>query len=546
MSSQELALPQGTVLLPDGTPAINASSGSAMDRLGPELAGWMPNLEPPDDSRMDDWETSVARLRQLIDENGITSGLVQSQLDHIIGPDLKLVAKPDWRALGLSAEWAEEFADQAQAVFREWGYDPGLRCHASRTLDFPGILRQGLRSKFSTGEICATAEWIDRPGWSFRTAIQPFDPELISTPAGKADDERLRHGIVKDRFGAPVGAFVRQAHPGDSVAITGAYRWRFVRKETDWGRTQLIHIFDQKRANQSRGKSNLIPAIKQIKMLEKWQGATMSAAIINSMYAAVIKSSVQHPEIMQALGGGAQKSPMQSYLTQSLKYHKGTNRIQYDGSKIAHLFPNEELELLSAKQPVAAFEQFERAALRMIAASGNISYEQLSRDYTNTTYSSARASMLEAYKFIVSERQNTAVRMANIIYALVLEDAIYSGRLKLPAGAPPFNAPGAKRAYSNAKWIGPGRDQIDPTKEAKATQMELAMGLTSHEEEAARRGRDLDELIHSQVKYYKKLVAAGMPEESARRQAFTPDNVEYVDTDAEEQDRQERNQRDAA
>ncbi|MFW5926836.1 MAG: phage portal protein [Wenzhouxiangella sp.] len=543
--SHDLTLPAGTVLGPNGMPVINASSYAGQDRLGPELECWMPNIEPPDEATLHDWEVSVGRLRQLIDENGITSGLVQSRLDHVIGPDLKLVAKPDYRALGLTADWAEEFAEQAQREFRNWGYDPGLRCHAGRTLDFPGMLRQGLRSKMSTGEIWATAEWIERAGWPYRTAIQPFDSELVSTPAGKADDERLRHGVVKDRYGAPVGAFIRQAHPGDHVSTVGSYRWRFVRNETPWGRTQLIHIFDQKRAGQSRGKSALIPAIKQIKMLEKWQSATMSAAIINSMYAAVIKSSVSHPELMQALGVGGQ-NPLSAYMAQSLKFHKGTNRIQYDGSKIAHLFPNEDLELLSAKQPVAAFEQFERAALRMIAAAGDTSYEQLSKDYTNTTYSSARASMLEAYKFIVSERQNTVIRLANIIYALMLEDAIYSGRIELPRNAPAFNEPGAKRAYCAARWIGPGRDQIDPVKDAQATKMELAMGLTSHEEEAARRGRDPDELIQAQASHFRKLIDAGVPEETARRVVWGADNVEYVDTDAEAMDTAERNERDAA
>lgn len=506
---------------------LQASSYGGEDRSDTSLAHWMPMLQAPDDEVIDGWETSVGRLRELIRTNGIASGLVQTQLDQVIGADLKLVSKPDYRFLGLSMEWAEEFADQVEAKWRAFAYDPEHRCHASRVLDFAGIIRQGYRSRMMSGEIMATAEWIRRPNWPYRTAIQPIDPERVSTPGDRVDDARLRHGIVKDRFGAPVGAFVREAHPNDRIAMADTYRWRYIRRETEWGRLMFIHIFDQERPSQSRGRTGLLSGIKQIKMLERWQSTAMQAAIINSMYAAVIESSVDNPELMSALGQG--QSPLTSYMADALQFHSGTNKIRWDGSKIAHLFPGEKLELMSAKQPVAAFEQFERAALRQIAAACNISYEQLSKDYTNTNYSSARASMLEAWKFILSERHHVANKYAAAIYSLWLEDAIVSGEVTLPRQAPDFYSPGAKRAYAQAKWIGPGKDQIDPVKGEQATRIAISLGLTSHEEEAALRGRDLDTLIDEQVSLFRKLLARGVPEETARRIVWGTDNVAFED-----------------
>lgn len=524
---------------------ISASSYGGEDRTDETLARWMPMLQAPDDEVIEGWETSVGRLRELIRTNGITSGLVQTQLDSVIGPDLNLVVKPDYKFLGLSAEWAREFADQVKAKWKAFAYDPENRIHASRVLDFPGLIRQGYRSRLMSGEIMATGEWIDRPGWPYRTAIQPIDPERVSTPPDKTDDARLRHGIVKDRFGAHVGAFIREAHPNDSINLTGSFRWRYIRRETEWGRLLFIHLFDQERPGQSRGRTGLLSGIKQIKMLERWQGTAMQAAIINSMYAAVIESSIDNPELMQALGS-AEENPYQAYMADAMEWHSGTNKIKWDGSKIAHLFPGEKLEMMSAKQPVAAFEQFERAALRQIAAACNISYEQLSKDYTNTTYSSARASMLEAWKFILSERHHVADKYASIIYTLWLEDAISSGEIEVPGGPSAFFAPGAKRAFAQCKWIGPGREEIDPVKRSNATGKDISLGITSHEQEAAERGHDLDELIDEQVAYYNKLLAKGVPEETARRLTWGSENVEYSDLEAEELDRQERSDRDAA
>lgn len=148
--------------------------------------------------------------------------------------------------------------------------------------------------------------------------------------------------------------------------------------------------------------------------------------------------------------------------------------------------------------------------------------------------------MLEAWKFILSERQHFAIKYANLIYALWLEDAISSGQIVLPRNAPGFWEPGAMRAYCQAKWIGPGRDQIDPVKDAKTTEMELSMSLTTHEEEAARRGRDVDEILDEQVAHFRKMIAKGVPEETARRVVWGRHNVEYVDDDAETQDAAER------
>lgn len=536
--------PNGPRILDQHGHVISASSYGGEDRTDQSLARWMPMLQSPDDEVMDGWETSVGRLRELIRTNGIASGLVQTQLDSVIGPDLMLVPKPDYRFLGLSSEWAREFSAMVQTKWRSFAYDPEHRIHASRVLDFPGLIRQGYRSRMMSGEITATAEWIDRPNWPYRTAIQPFDPERMSTPAGKTEDPGLRHGVVKDRFGAPVGAYVRNSHPNDMINFSQQLRWRFVRRETEFGRLQLIHIFDQERPGQARGRTGLLSGIKQLKMLERWQSTAMQAAIINSMYAAVIESSVDNPEIMGALG--TQDGALGSYMAQALEFHSGTNKVRWDGSKIAHLFPGEKLNLMSAKQPVAAFEQFERAALRYLAAATNSSYEGLSKDYSNTTYSSARASLLEAWKFVLSERHHVANKYASIIYTLWLEDAISSGNIEVPGGLKAFMAPGGKRAFSQAKWIGPGREEIDPVKRSNSTKIDISLGLTSHEEEAAERGRHLDEIVDEQVALYETYLAKGVPEETARRLVWGTANVVYEDQEAELQDADERNERDAA
>lgn len=471
-----------------------ASSYGGEDRFTPSLSRWAPMLTAPDDEVLEDWELNAGRMRELIEQNGLTSGAVQTHLDQIIGPKLRLVAKPDWKALGLTREWAAEWQQQVEAAWRTFSEDPDYRAHAARTMDVTQLLTQGQRSFMMTGEIFASAEWIERSMWPFRTAIQPIDPERISSPDGTIDGPRLRAGVEKDALGAPVAYWVREAHPYDSFNLEAQHRWKRVPREMPFGRAVMIHIFDQRRPGQTRGTTGMLSGIRQVKMLERWQQTSLQAAIINAMYAAVIESSVEHQAVVDALTMGGE-NPLQKYLTDALEFHKGTGKIRWDGSKIAHLFPGEKIEMVSAKHPVAAFEQFESAALRNLAASWNMSYEQLSRDYSKTNFSSARASMLEAWKFIISQRHKVAGRYAKSIYTLFLEDAIDAGVIELPTGAPAWGDPGAKRAYSQCTWIGPGRDHIDPKKGSEATEIDMRLGLTTLEEECALRGKDWREIV---------------------------------------------------
>ena len=90
--------------------AATRSVHAGADTLDPDLASWNPVLQSPDVELLPEWENLVARTRDITRNHGFASGAVQTHLDNIIGNGLRLVAKPDWRALGQSAEWAAEWS----------------------------------------------------------------------------------------------------------------------------------------------------------------------------------------------------------------------------------------------------------------------------------------------------------------------------------------------------------------------------------------------------------------------------------------------------
>ena len=131
-----------------------------------------------------------------------------------------------------------------------------------------------------------------------------------------------------------------------------------------------------------------------------------------------------------------------------------------------------------------------------MSAAFGLSYEQYSRDFSKTNYSSARASMGETQKRMNSKKKVIADRFATDIYYLWLEEEINAGMLPLPDGATAeefaafFYLPLAKEALCSCSWIGASRGQIDELKETQAAILRINAGLSTREKESSRLGDD--------------------------------------------------------
>lgn len=131
--------------------------------------------------------------------------------------------------------------------------------------------------------------------------------------------------------------------------------------------------------------------------------------------------------------------------------------------------------------------------MRHIAAALGMSYEQFSRDYTKTNYSSARASMAETWKYMQGRKKVVADKFAAMIYALWFEEEMNAGNIPLPPGFTVdtfYTDPVKREALLGCDWIGASRGQIDELKETQAAVMRVNSGLGTYEEECARLGKD--------------------------------------------------------
>lgn len=524
-----------------GRPIKSAyAAHEAADRRSREIGSWQPTTYSADSEWLGEIETARDRLDDLIRNNGIASGAVQKHVDNTIGSGLLLNYRPDRRALGLKADdRAEEmdaFEDEVEAKFDSWAEDPGNYVDASRRCRLSGLFAQGYRSYLSAFEITATGEWLKRPGTDYRTAIQMIDPRRLSNPNGERDSDKLRGGVRLGAMGEPIGYYFASHVLGDPTGLSNAYRtWRYVTRETPWGRQQVLHVYDVDKPGRSRGKGGVLSILSAHKMHEKWTKASVEAAVFNSLYAAYIESQLDWKSVAEAMGandGEQTLGAVDRYFEGMTAYHKA-GHIRFNGLRIPHLFPGEQLKHLAPAHPAPSFEAFERAANRRLAAGWHLTYPQVSNDYSQSNYSSDRAALLDVYRFFAGRQYHIAAPLGTWAFSLFFEEAIDRGDIVLPAGLPDYYE--AKGAWLGCDWIGPGRGHIDILKEANGKKVLYSMGLETMESLASQDGKRWRKLLEQRAQEERYMRKLGMDpaQFNGPSPVAQPPDVQQVDKDGD-------------
>ncbi len=469
----------------------------------PHTRDWYPYLWSPDGELNPYRNLIVARVRDLVRNDGWASAAVTRTLDNVIGADFRPVSKPDYFALkqltgrNFDARWAEEFGKAVESHWKTWSLDGGRYCDVERCLTVPQMLGLAFRHKIVDGDALAVAHWLpERMGLGaalYATSFQIVDPDRLSNPFWRFDSNTMRGGVEIDRFGAPVGYYIEKAHIGNWFDAKDAMTWERVPRETPWGRSIVVHDFDHERAAQHRGGAGILTSVVQrLKMLIKYDGTELDAAIINAIFGAYVTSPYDKDMVESALGE-KDDSPLGMYQELRSDFHK-ERPVKIGDVRMPLLAPGEEIATVRSERPSSNFAAFESAVLRNVAAGCGMSAQQISQNWSEVNYSSYRAAMLEAWKTFHRRRQYFAVGFAQQIFTNWLEEAFDSDNLPLPAGAPEFIE--YRSLYARTKWLGPGKGYVDELAEKQGAILGMDAGLSTLEEEAGTlTGRDWREIL---------------------------------------------------
>lgn len=361
------------------------------------------------------------------------------------------------RTMLQSGEPDEETNQQIEAAWDEWC--EAEHCTADRRQCFREFLGSVLEAERRDGETLIEL----LPGFpnAFGFAVRQIDIDLLdeqhNVSAGEGQN-LIVQGVELDRYGRELAYWLWTEHPTALFTSGQRRRERIPAKN-------ILHVGRQRRVGQVRYEPALTPVLIPMRMLDEYQTAELVAA----------RTSAERLGWIQGGQGPDPNDP--NAPAASIETAKGT---------VGRLGPDESFVAWDSAHPTQAFDPFQKAILRQIAAGLNVSYAALTGDMSQSNYSSTRIAML-------AERANWEIlqgylgeRVCTPIYETWLKQAVIWQQLRLP---------GRVADYDEHEWEAPGFEYIDPEKDVNADLIEVGAGLNSLTAVAAKKGRDFADIL---------------------------------------------------
>lgn len=494
-----------------------AGSYIGASRTRRALSQWSALSGDADSDTIADLPTLRNRSRDMIRNSPLATGAINTTCTNAVGTGLRLQVRPDRNVLGMD----EAEADKWEAlVEREWSlFADSQECDLARTQNFYDQQDLVFRSALESGDTFVLMPYLERPGSPYGLKLQIIEADRVCNKDLQRDSTTLVAGVEKDEYGAPTAYHIMDQHPGAYLSTIGK-TWKVVPafgKKT--GRRNVIHLYQMLRPGQSRGVPFLAAVIEPLKQLDRYTEAELMAAVISGMFTVFIETPT----------GENSFGPMTPASETGGK--SGDDDLKLASGAIVSLSKGEKIEIANPGRPNTAFDPFVMAVLRQIGASLEIPFELLIKHFTSS-YSAARAALLEAWKFFSTQRRWLAENFCQIVYEAWLTEAVAKGRISAPGF---FDDPVIRKAYLGAEWIGPAKGMIDERSEIEAAQMRADMGVTTlAEETAALTGGDWERKHRQSVKERRMRLEGGLIQ-----QAPVPNQQAQADAQMKEQARYE-------
>lgn len=452
-----------TAPVPTVRKARRAYDAAAYNRL---VSDWVASMNSADAEVRGGAKRLRDRARDLVRNQDYARNAQRAIVNNVVGQGIGLQAQVMMRRGG-RLDVATN--DAIESAWREWCRADN--CHTAGVLSFPDIERLLVGSAAESGEVFIRLVR-QRMGESrVPLALEVLEAELLDEeyndrlPGGN----EIRMGVERNQWGRPVAYHFLTKHPGDTIYTTTTIRERVRVPAKD-----VIHLFRVERPGQTRGVSWYASAILRAHHLKGYE----EAEVIRARAEASVMGFIQSPEA--------------DALTEDTD--QGQDVTSFEPGTIKRLMPGETFEDFTPARAGGAFDPFMRAMLRGMAAGLGVSYETLSKDYSQTNYSSSRLALLD-------DRDNWRVLqqwlIANFherVFREWLDLAVLSGTLQLPGYE---TQPEAFRAV---RWMPRGWSWVDPAKEVKAYKEAIAAGLTTQTDVIAQAGGDIEDVLTTRAR----------------------------------------------
>lgn len=450
-------------------------------------------------------DRAVANAREADRNNPLINAALDFRAVNTVGANLRLQYLPNWEAMGVDPESDEaiEFVQNVENEFSLWAEDHRLLCDAQRQGQFGAMMLLSCRECFGAdGETLVISRYdedrMDKYLGRFASFVEVVNCDRLSTPSGYVDRPGARKivaGKELDRYGAAVAYHVETAHRDQA---DGERRWERVVRETEWGRPVGIHYFFRHRAGMQRNMPAIIQSLRGVKMLDTYDDTKLQRAVLETILSIFIESPATSEEMLQKLTAktpDGSSNPLLDLWDKRFGLYDEL-ALTADDVRIPVLAPGDKITMSSSGQAAQDDSSLRSAWIRGMARQTHLTYEQFSGDYSETTFSSARAAIIDSWRLVTVDRILFTQHVPLQCFAGFLEELWVRGDeigFDWPASFPDFYD--NVEAYCQADFRGPGMGWVDPEKDVNAAGKRVDQALTSPTRESAMQGEDFRDTI---------------------------------------------------
>lgn len=495
-----------------------SEAGASLTRRATK--GFTPRSGSPNEDI--NWNNATLRQRgrMLYMSAPLATSAVNTNRTKVVGVGLTLKSSINRDILGLSPEAAKEWQKRTEAEFRLWA-DRKQSCDAIGMNNFDGLQQLALVSWLMSGDVFPVFKrYPATPVMPYSLRIHLVEADRVSTPdrlgggtgwPGITDGENYQNGNkIFDGVEVDKNGMVVAYH------VCNNYPWQITGDPSVWTRVEaygprtglpnILHVMNSERCDQYRGVTYLAQVIEPLLQLRRYTESELMAALIQSFFTAwiVTKTDPNNIPVNEVGAGGIVGVPGANPGESNISDDK--NEYEMGPGTVAHLEEGEDIKFGAPNIPTAGFDAFVKTFCKLIGAGLGIPYDVLIKEY-NSSYSSARAALLDAWEDFRMRRKWFVDNFCQPTYEVWLAEAVALGRVKAPGF---FNDPLVRAAWCGARWIGPTQGSLDPLKEARAAVLQIQHALKTHEQVTRETGGgDWDENVEQLAAENAKLAAAG-------------------------------------
>lgn len=504
----------GLLLLDSARPQASGYSEAGASRIRRALRGFTPRSTAPSEDIDQNNYTLRQRGRMLYMSNPVATSAINTNRTKVVGVGLVLKSSIDHETLGLSPQQAKAWQKHTEREFALWAKDKAA-CDAAGMNDFTGLQQLALISWLMSGDVFALFQRrkADRMR-PYTLRIHLIEADRVRTPStmggeflttGKnpGSGNHIFDGIEVDSAGMVTAYYIHNTYPWQYSAEPEEYQ-RIEAYGAKTGLPNILHIMNAERCDQYRGVTYLAQVIEPLLQLNRYERSALTAAMIQCFFTAWVTTEAGADELPfnEVGAGNIAGVPIENPGGIS----RSENELEMGEGTINILQPGEKVTFGNPTMPVTGFDSFVKTFCELIGAGLGIPYDVLIKEY-NSSYSSARAALLDAWEDFRMRRAWFVSDFCQPVYEMWLSEAVALGRVKAPGF---FSDPLLRAAWCGARWIGPVQGSLDPLKEAKAAALLIQKALKTHGQTAREMGGgDWDENVEIIKDENARLKAAG-------------------------------------